>query len=82
MTTLTNTWLEFGTASDSGIGNGSAVDYVLAQKPVNILDPIVSLNGVKRRYTTDYTINLGTKTVSFVVAPSVGQTINITYKYV
>lgn len=79
---LSNLYLEFSTASDSGIGNGSAVDFVLSQTPKSTLEPLVTLNGIKRRYTTDYTINLGTKTVTFVDAPAAGQTINIIYRYV
>jgi hypothetical protein len=79
---LSNLYSDLSTTSDSGVGNGTTVDFVLSQYPKNILDPLVTLNGIKRRYTTDYTINLATKTISFVVAPVLGQTINITYKYI
>jgi hypothetical protein len=82
MTELSNLYSDLSVSSDSGVGNGSAVDFILAHTPKNVLEPLVTLNGVKRRYTTDYTITIATKTVSFVTAPAVGQIINITYKYI
>lgn len=82
MAVLSNLYSDLSTASDSGTGNGSTTDFVLSQKPVNTLDPVITLNGIKQRYTTDYSITLSTKTLSFVTAPAIGQVINATYRYI
>lgn len=82
MADLSNLYLDLATASDSGVGDDTTVNFVLSQTPKSTLTPLVTVDGIKRRYTTDYTITLGTKTLSFVVAPKKGQIINATYPYV
>jgi hypothetical protein len=82
MTVLSNLYSDLSTRSDSGTGNGSAVDFILTSTPKNELDVLVFVDGLKMRITTHYTVTLATKTVSFVTAPATGQNINIVYKYV
>ena len=44
----------------------------------NQLNAIVEVNGVRLLYTTDYTIDVPTSTITFVSAPSIGSTISVT----
>lgn len=79
MSTLSNEWVDLTCVSDSGTGNGSTTDYVLSSEIKSLNGLFVYLNGLLQLYTTHYTANLGTKTVSFATAPAAGQKINIRY---
>lgn len=62
----------------SGTVNGSNQAFTLSQTPVDPLDSVkVFLDGIKRDYTTEWTIS-GT-TITFVTAPVVGQTVRVEY---
>ena len=73
------------TNENMGTGNGSNKDFTTVQPGVGIIVE-VSLNGLKKKAGTDYTVSqmndttLGAK-VSFTVAPGVGVVVRSTYKY-
>lgn len=73
------------TNENMGTGNGSNKDFTTVQPGVGIIVE-VSLNGLKKKAGTDYTVSqmndttLGAK-VSFAVAPGVGVVVRSTYKY-
>lgn len=79
MATLSNEWVDLTMVSDSAIANGSTTDYVTTQNIKSIVGTTVTLNGLDRKITSDYTINLSTNTISFVSAPALGTTIKIKY---
>jgi hypothetical protein len=68
----------------TGVGNGVATAFVLQAKPAAAsADAVrVKVNGVVQSYTTHYTVNPGTKTVTFVSAPANNDAIYIEYEYI
>ncbi|MFD0673924.1 hypothetical protein [Cohnella sp. GCM10027633] len=52
-------------------GNNSATSYQLAETALTSVD-VVKVSGVVKTVTTDYTVNLTTGVVTFVVAPPTG----------
>ena len=54
---------------NSFVGNGTAVDYVLDAIGIDSVESVV-VNDVTLTPETDYTVNLGTGTVTFSTAPS------------
>lgn len=76
---LTTDWIDLQWVSDSGTGNGTATDFVLSEYPKTSINIMVSINGLKKTFGVDYTVNLSTKTVTFTTAPAVAQKINCTY---
>lgn len=65
-------------------GNASATTVTLDETPFaangNAVE--VYIDGVKKAYTTDYTVNTSTKVVTFAVAPSAGAEVVIKYQFV
>ena len=76
---LATEWLDLNFASESGTGNGSATDFSLSYTPKSGNSIWVMVNGLQKMITADYTVNLATKTISFVVAPASAQSINVKY---
>lgn len=71
---LSNSWI------DSFSGDGSSTVYVLSSKTLNIaLSSVgeVKVDGVVKVLTTDYTVNLGTHSITFTSFPAAG-TNNVT----
>jgi hypothetical protein len=65
---------------DTASGNGSTTVFSLSGK-LHSQDSLgVYVDGLKRRITTDYTVNVGTSQVTFVVAPAQAQ--NIEFQYI
>jgi len=62
-------------ASESFVGDGTTTDYVLTDTPLanSVLAKVADT------YTTDFTVDYGTKTVTFGTAPGDGDDIVITY---
>jgi hypothetical protein len=58
------------------IGNGSTATFSLGEHPGTIGSVTVSVDGVIKKLTTDYTINTGAKTVTFVSPPANNSVIN------
>lgn len=79
MATLTNEWVDLEMVSDSGTGNGTATDFVTSQNIKSTVGTTVAVDGLIRKITTDYTVDLNTNTIAFTVAPAVGQSVNIKY---
>lgn len=79
MTIVINEYNSLDMASDSATGNGSTTDYVTSSNIKSTIGVWVSVDGLIRTITTDYTVTLGTNTISFVTAPASGQSINIKY---
>jgi hypothetical protein len=79
MATVTNDWLDFSLASDSGSGNGSTTDFVTTYNLKSQNAIWVTLDGLLLTITTHYTVTVATKTISFVTAPAAGQKITIKY---
>ncbi len=77
MTDLTNQWLVAEMVSDSGVGNGSTVTFSTTQSIHSASSLQVSLNGLIR--ATGYTVDLVANSITFSVAPAIGQNINIKY---
>lgn len=76
---LTSEWIDVTFASESGAGNGSATDFALTYTPKSNNSIWVTVNGLQKIITVDYTVDLPSKTISFVTAPAVAQTINVKY---
>ena len=76
---LTNKWLDLTMASDSGTGDGSSVDYVVSNDLKTQNSVWVSVDGLLKTITSDYTVNVSTNTITFTTAPAVAQKINIKY---
>jgi hypothetical protein len=63
---------------DSFTGNGSTTTFTLSENPVSINNLIVTVNGVTKTPTTDYTIS-GATTLLFASAPANGATILVRF---
>lgn len=65
------------------IGNASVDDIVLDYTPAAASAEKVQvwINGVKKTYTTDYTVDVATKTVSLVAVPASGAKVVIKYQF-
>ncbi len=62
----------------SGTVNGSNTAFTLSQIPFDADDSVqVFLDGLKQTRVTDYTVS--GSTVTFVVAPALGQSIRVNY---
>lgn len=61
----------------SGLINGSNTVYTLSQTPLENAAVDVYLDGLKQIPTTDYSVS--GSTITFVVAPVVGQTLRVDY---
>jgi hypothetical protein len=79
MTIQTNEYLALSFASGSAIGDGVASTLVLANLLKDEKLIWVTIDGLDRRLTNDYTVDLPSKTITFVVIPAKGQIINIKY---
>ena len=58
------------------IGNGTTATFSLGEHPGTIGSVTVSVDGVIKKLTTDYTIDVGAKTVTFGSAPANNSVIN------
>lgn len=65
---------------DTASGNGSTTVFNLSGKLHSQDSLVVYVDGLRRRITTDYTVNVGTSQVTFVTAPATAQ--NIEFHYV
>jgi hypothetical protein len=74
------------TAPESGVpfitekvyrGNGAETTFSLGEYAGTLGSIIVSVNGGIKKLTTDYTVNVGAKTITFVTAPANLTTISI-----
>lgn len=63
---------------DSVYGNGSTTAFVLSQTPKNANSVKVYLNGL--RQTSGFSVDVGTKTLTFTSAPEVVQEVQVDYK--
>lgn len=63
---------------NSFTGNGSTTTFTLSENPVSINNLIVTVNGVTKTPTTDYTIS-GATTLLFASAPANGATILVRF---
>lgn len=79
MATLTGKYIDNVFESDSGSGNGATVAFVLSNTPHSQTNVKVFVNGIRQQLTTDYSVTLATKTITFVTAPANGQSIDIDY---
>lgn len=61
----------------SGLVNGSNVTFTLSQTPHESDGVNVYIDGLKQRYTTDYSVS--GVTITMVTAPAVAQTIYVEY---
>lgn len=61
----------------SGTVNGSNVTFTLSQAPLENDSVEVYVDGLKKTYTTDYSIS--STTITMVTAPVVGQTLRANY---
>lgn len=61
----------------SGTINGSNAVFTLAQTPLENAAVDVYLDGLKQIPTTDYSVS--GSTITFVVAPAIGQTLRVDY---
>lgn len=65
---------------DSASGNGLTTVFNLSQKLRSQEMLFVFVDGLKKRITSDYTVNVGTSQVTFITAPATAQ--NIEFHYV
>jgi hypothetical protein len=65
----------------TGTVNGSNADFVLVNTPVAAQAVFVYVDGQIKYITTDWTINLGTKTITLAAPPQLGQTVYVVYLY-
>lgn len=63
------------------LGNNTETDVILDYTPVADTKVSVYVDGVKKTLTTDYTVNTGTKTVTFVAAPATDALVVVLYEY-
>jgi len=65
-------------------GNGAATTVTLNNTPAAAAATAVKVfyDGVIQAYTTNYTVNTGTRVVTFVTAPGAGVRVTIVYEYV
>lgn len=59
------------------VGDGSTTNFTLTNTPVASANLFVFVDGIKRTVTVNYTLT--DKIVSFVDAPSIGQSIEFNY---
>tara|TARA_B100002019_G_scaffold85266_1_gene73780 strand:- start:11138 stop:26881 length:15744 start_codon:yes stop_codon:yes gene_type:complete len=59
------------------IGNGSTTIYDIGTQPISDKSLFVKVDGEIKTLTTDYTIDYGTSTLTFVSAPGIGAKINL-----
>lgn len=66
------------------IGNAAVTTVTLNETPAaaTVAGVQVYINGVKKAYTTDYTVNTTTKVVTLVAAPAAAAKVIIRYKFV
>lgn len=79
MAKVTGEWVGNVFTSDITVGDGIDTEFTLVDdlQSVNSLD--VFVDGLRRRITTDYTVNLSTSTVTFTTPPATAQVIQFTY---
>lgn len=65
--------------TDVGTGNGSTVTFTLSQVPRSAVFFSVFINGLRRKLTTDFTVNLAGPSITFTTAPATAQEIEIEY---
>lgn len=63
----------------AGVIGGGNVTFTLSQTPLDVTAVQVFLNGLCQRYTTDFTV--AGPTLTFVVAPTGGQSLQVWYIY-
>lgn len=78
--TITTTSAFADWATDVFNGDGSTTDFVIVGQPVSVDNTDSFVDGVPLTPGVDYTYDQGTKTISYVVAPSAG-TNNVTVRY-
>ena len=66
--------------TESASGDDSTTAFVLTFTPINGTHLDVSLDGLEQLVGTDYTVNTGTKTITFTTAPASGQ--DVLFKYI
>lgn len=59
------------------IGNGSTSTFAIGQMPGTLESVIVMIDGLTKRLTTDYTVDVDAKTITMVAAPAVNAKISI-----
>ncbi len=64
---------------DTASGNGSTTVFNLSGKLQTQNSLVVTVNGLRREITTDYTVNVATSQVTFVTAPAIAQKIQFHY---
>ena len=64
-------------SSKNYIGDSSTTTFDLGRPAGTLASIFVSMDGVAKRSTTDYTINIADETITFVTAPSQGAKISI-----
>jgi hypothetical protein len=76
-------WAENPKLFHTLIGNAIVTTVVLDETPAgeNANKVQVSIDGVRKAYTTDYTVSAATKTVTFVAAPAADAVVVIGYEY-
>ena len=57
-------------------GNGSTTTFSLGDHPGTLGSVTVAVDGVIKKLTTDYTVNVGNKTITFVTAPAVNSVVS------
>lgn len=62
-------------------GDNSRTAFTLAHTPVTAAKTIVSINGLLRTATTDYTVTPATNTLTFVTAPGTNAIIVVVHEY-
>lgn len=68
---------DFENSTPSGTVNGVNTVFTLPSTPEENDSVLVFLNGLKQKQTTDYSVS-GT-TLTFVVAPALGQSVEVYY---
>jgi hypothetical protein len=77
-------WAENPVIRHTLIGNAVVTSVVLDETPAaeDGDKVVVYIDGVKKTYTTDYSVVASTKTVTFVAAPAADEEVVIDYEYV
>jgi hypothetical protein len=77
-------WSEYPVTYHTFIGDGAATTVTLDETPAAASGAKVQywLDGVKKTYTTDYTVVTSTKILTFVAAPGAGEVAIIRYQFV
>ena len=79
MSKITGEWIDNIYTVDSASGDGSTTVFNLLDDLQSVSSLDVFIDGLRRKATTDYTVNLGASQVTFVVAPANAQSISFKY---